>query len=150
MAGKALPSLLIGFVQATVVLLVAQLWFGIPFMGSYAVLHACLALFLLASIGIGLMISMLAANMQQAILLSFLLLMPVILMSGLFTPVSTMPRPLQYLDAINPLKYALDVTQRVYLEGAGLDSLGSDLIPLGLIALASLAGSGWLFRNRLI
>jgi ABC-2 type transport system permease protein len=149
MAGKALPSVLIGFVQATVVLLVAQLWFRIPFAGSYPVLYACLTLFLVASIGVGLMISMLAANMQQAILFSFMVLMPMILLSGLFTPVSTMPAALRDLDAVNPLRYALDITQRIYLEGAGLPALTSDLVPLAVIAAASLAASAWLFRNRL-
>jgi ABC-2 type transport system permease protein len=149
MAGKALPSVLIGFVQATVVLLMAQLWFRIPFAGSYPALYACLALFLVASTGVGLMISMLAANMQQAILFSFMVLMPMILLSGLFTPVSTMPPVLRDLDAVNPLRYALDITQRIYLEGAGLPALTSDLVPLALIAAASLAVSTWLFRNRL-
>lgn len=149
MSGKALPSVLIGFVQATVVLLIAQLWFRIPFAGSYPLLYACLALFLFASIGVGLMISMLAANMQQAILFSFLVLMPMILLSGLFTPVSTMPALLRDLDLVNPLRYALDITQRIYLEGAGVSALASDLLSLALIATATLAASAWLFRNRL-
>ncbi|HEX2244051.1 MAG TPA: ABC transporter permease, partial [Gammaproteobacteria bacterium] len=76
MAGKALPAVLIGIVQATMVLLVAQLWFQIPFAGSFITLYAGLGVFLLAAIGIGLLLSSVAATMQQAMLFSFLLIMP--------------------------------------------------------------------------
>src|ERR1043166_3960411 len=113
MAGKALPSILIGMVQATTILLVAQLWFRIPFAGSYGTLYAGLSLFLLAAVGIGLLVSSVVANMQQAMLFSFLLLMPFALLSGLTTPLSSMPVALQYFTLINPLRYAIDVTQRV-------------------------------------
>ena len=83
MAGKALPSLLIGFVQATNILLVAQLWFQIPFAGSFLTLYTGLSLFLLAAVGIGLLVSSIAATMQQAMLYSFLVMMPFALLSGL-------------------------------------------------------------------
>ena len=149
MAGKALPSMLIGLLQATVVLLVAQLWFHIPFAGSYLTLYASLTFFLLAAVGTGLLVSMVAANLQQALLFSFLLVMPFVLLSGLFTPLSSMPKFLQYLDVVNPLRYAVDIAQRVYLEGVGLGRLTSDLIPLGIVAAATLSVSSWMFRRRL-
>ncbi len=149
MAGKALPSMLIGLVQATVILLVAQLWFHIPFAGSFLTLYASLSLFLLAAVGAGLLISMVAANLQQALLFSFLLVMPFVLLSGLFTPLSSMPVFLQYLDAANPLRYAIDVAQRVYLEGVGLTRLTPDLLPLAVVAVLTLSLSSWMFRNRL-
>ena len=88
-------------------------------------------LFLLAAVGIGLLLSAVAATMQQAMLYSMLLIMPFSLLSGLTTPISSMPSAVQYLTAINPLRYAIDITRRVYLEGAGLDLLMSDLWPLG-------------------
>src|SRR6202044_2429208 len=114
----ALPSMLIGFVQATVILLVAQLWFHIPFAGSFLVLYLGLGLFLLAAVGIGLVLSCFAHTMQQAMLYSLLLIMPFILLSGLTTPISSMPDGIQYLTLINPLRYAIEVVHRVYLEGA--------------------------------
>ena len=67
MAGKALPSVLIGTVQATIMLLVAQLWFRIPFAGRFMTLYIGLALFLLAAVGIGLLVSSAVATTQQAI-----------------------------------------------------------------------------------
>ena len=83
MIGKAIPSMLVGTTQATLILLVAQLWFRIPFEGSFVTLYAGLAFFLLAAVGIGLMVSAFVATMQQAMLFSFVLLMPFTLLSGL-------------------------------------------------------------------
>jgi pyoluteorin transport system permease protein len=148
MAGKALPSVFIGFVQATNVLLVAQLWFRIPFAGSFLTLYIGLTFFLLAAVGIGLLLSSIALTMQQAMLYTFLVMMPCALLSGLTTPVSNMPDALQALTRANPLRYAIDLAERVYLEGSGLDLLVPDLLPLGLIALVTLSTAAWLFRNR--
>jgi ABC-2 type transport system permease protein len=149
MAGKALPSILVGTVQAGGVLLVAQLWFRIPFAGSYLTLCAGLLLFLLAAVGIGLLISAVAATMQQALLYSMLLIMPFSLLSGLTTPISSMPIALQYLTAINPLRYAIDITRRVYLEGTGLDLLISDLWPLAVLGTLTLWTAAWMFSHRM-
>ncbi|MGD0503411.1 MAG: ABC transporter permease [Steroidobacteraceae bacterium] len=149
MAGKALPSMVVGTIQAGGVLLVAQLWFRIPFVGSYATLFAGLLLFLLAAVGIGLLISAVAATMQQAMLYSMLLIMPFSLLSGLTTPISSMPAAVQYLTAINPLRYAIDITRRVYLEGTGLELLIPDLWPLALIAALTLTAASWMFSHRM-
>jgi ABC-2 type transport system permease protein len=149
MAGKALPSMVVGTIQATGVLLVAQLWFRIPFAGSYLTLFSGLLLFLLAAIGIGLLISAVAATMQQAMLYSMLLIMPFSLLSGLTTPLSSMPIAVQYLTTINPLRYAIDITRRVYLEGAGLELLTADLWPLALLAVLTLGASSWMFSHRM-
>jgi ABC-2 type transport system permease protein len=149
MAGKALPSMLVGIVQATLVLLVAQLWFRIPFAGSFLTLYAGISLFLVASIGIGLLLSSVAATMQQAMLFSFLLIMPFSLLSGLTTPISSMPEILQYLTLINPLRYAIDIAHRVYLEGVGLRLLFPELWPLAVIGIVTLSVASWMFRHRL-
>jgi ABC-2 type transport system permease protein len=131
------------------VLLVAQLWFRIPFVGAYVTLYAGLMLFLLAAVGMGLLISAVSATMQQSMLYSMLLIMPFSLLSGLTTPISSMPRWVQYLTSINPLSYAIDITRRVYLEGAGLGLLSADLWPLALIAMLTLSGAAWTFGRRL-
>jgi ABC-2 type transport system permease protein len=149
MAGKAVPAMLIGVVQATNALLVAQLWFRIPFAGSYLTLYVGLILFLLAAVGIGLFVSSVAATMQQAMLYAFVLMMPFALLSGLTTPVASMPRLIQDFTLINPLRYAIDLAHRVYLEGAGLDRLLPDLWPMAIIATVTLAAAAWMFRNRL-
>ena len=149
MAGKALPSMLVGIVQATGVLLVAQLWFRIPFQGSCLTLYAGLVLFVLAAVGIGLVVSALTYTMQQAMLFSFVLIMPFALLSGLTTPLRNMPVSLQYFTAINPLRYAIDIAQRVYLEGAGIGILLPDLWPLAAISAITLTAASWMFKHRL-
>jgi ABC-2 type transport system permease protein len=148
MVGKAAPSMVIGTIQATGVLLVGQLWFRIPFAGSYLVLYAGLLLFLLAAVGMGLLLSAIAGTMQQAMLYSMLFIMPFSLLSGFTTPLSSMPGALQDFTLINPLRYAIDISRRVYLEGAGLDVLGHDLWPLAVIALVTLTAAAWVFRHR--
>jgi ABC-2 type transport system permease protein len=149
MAGKAMPSVLVGIVQATNILLVAQLWFRIPFAGSFLTLYAGLFLFLLAAVGIGLLVSSFAATMQQAMLFSFLVMMPFALLSGLATPLSNMPEPLQYFTLANPLRYAIEIAERVYLEGADLARLAPDLWPLAVIAAVTLSTASWMFSKRL-
>ncbi|HUK02640.1 MAG TPA: ABC transporter permease [Steroidobacteraceae bacterium] len=149
MVGKALPAMMIGLTQATGVLLVAQLWFRIPFAGSFVTLYSGLILFVLAAVGIGLMLSSVAATMQQAMLFGFIIIMPFSLLSGLTTPLTNMPAALQALTAVNPLRYAIDIAQRVYLEGSTLASLTQDLFPLALIAAVTLTVASWLFRYRL-
>ena len=149
MIGKALPSTAVGLIQATLIFLVAQLWFQIPFAGSLITLYSGLVLFVIAAVGIGLFVSSLVANMQQAMLFSFVLLMPFILLSGLATPIANMPDVFQAITLIDPLRYALDITRRVYLEGTGLKQLVGDLWPLVVIAAVTLPVAAWMFRNRL-
>lgn len=149
MAGKALPSIIVGMVQASVILTVGQLWFRIPFAGSFVVLYAGLLVFLLAAVGLGLLVSAIAATMQQAMLYSFVVMMPFALLSGLTTPIASMPQFVQTLTLANPLRFAIDIARRVYLEGAGIDVLLPDLWPLALIATLTLSLASWAFRHRL-
>jgi ABC-2 type transport system permease protein len=149
MIGKALPATMVGIVQATLILLVAQFWFRIPFAGSFFTLYAGLILFVLAAVGIGLFISSIAATMQQAMLFSFTLMMPFVILSGFSTPIANMPPFFQLLTYLDPLRYAVDITRRVYLEGVGLPQLWNDLWPLAVIAMVTLPVAAWFFRNRL-
>jgi ABC-2 type transport system permease protein len=150
MIGKAVPPMLVGIMQATLVLLVAELWFEIPFAGSFVTLYIALTFFLLSASGIGLLLSSVAATMQQAMLYSFMLIMPFSLLSGLTTPISSMPEVLQYFTRINPLRYAIEMAHRVYLEGAGLRLLWPEIWPLIIIAIITLSAASWMFRHRLV
>jgi ABC-2 type transport system permease protein len=141
--------MLIGLMQSTIVLTVALFWFEIPLAGSLLTLYAGLVLFIIASVGLGLSISAVSANMQQAMLYTFMLIMPLILLSGLATPVRNMPQFLQIATLVNPLRFAVDLVQRVYLEGVGLLEVIHDIIPLVIISAVTLPLAAWLFRNRL-
>lgn len=149
MAGKCLPSVLVGIVVATSILLVAQLWFRIPFEGSLVTLYAGLAAFLFAAVGLGLLLSALSATMQQAMLYSLAVMIPFALLSGLTTPIANMPVVLQWLTFANPLRYAIDIARRVYLDGAGFGALGGDFWPLLVIAGLTLPLAAFMFRRRL-
>lgn len=150
MIGKAIPPVLIGLTQSTLILLVTRFWFQVPMAGSIFTIYAGLLMFTIASVGIGLSISALSANMQQAMLYTFVLIMPMMLLSGLTTPVRNMPEILQVLTMANPLRFAIELVQRVYLEGVGLLTVWHNLIPLLIIAAVTLPLATWLFRNRLV
>jgi ABC-2 type transport system permease protein len=147
LAGKALASLAIGMLQAGGIVLVAQLWFRIPFAGSFLALAAGLAVFLLAATGIGLAVSSISTTTQQAFLLSFVIVMPFALLSGLTTPIIAMPKAFQYLTLIDPLRYGVELGQRAYLEGVGLDLLWPDIWPMALIAAVTLPLAAFMFRR---
>jgi len=100
-------------------------------------------------VGIGLSISALSLTMQQAMLYTFLLIMPMMLLSGLLTPVKNMPEALQIATYANPLRFGLDIVRRVYLEGAGLADVAIEFVPLLVLAAVTLPLAAWLFRNRL-
>ena len=147
--GKSMPGLLIGTFEASLVVTLAVFWFGVPLMGSLAVLYSGILLFVSAAVGVGLMISSLAATLQQALLGAFLFLVPAVILSGFATPIDNMPPAVQALTLIDPLRYYLVILRSVFLEGAGFALLIHQMWPLGLIALATLAAAGWLFRHRM-
>jgi drug efflux transport system permease protein len=146
--GKGLPGLLIGAVEASAIILAAVWWFAIPLRGSLLALYLGLALFIAAVTGIGLMLSSLAATQQQALLGAFLYMVPSIILSGFATPIANMPEAVQDLTLVNPLRYFLIVVRAVFLEGADMRQLWPQYWPMALIAVASLAAAGWLFRQR--
>ncbi|MCE1250589.1 MAG: ABC transporter permease [Comamonadaceae bacterium] len=147
--GKALPSILIGLLQSSIIFLIIRFWFEIPMQGSVGLLYFGLIVFTIASVGVGLSISALSLTMQQAMLYTFLLIMPLMLLSGLFTPVRNMPEVLQLATYANPLRFGMDIVRRVYLEGAGLIDIWRQFIPLLVLAATTLPLAAWLFRNRL-
>ena len=149
MMGKAVAPVLVGLVQATLVLIVSITLFAIPFAGSYILLYLCLILFNFAIVGVGLCISVFSSNQQQSMLYGFTIIMPMILLSGFATPISSMPDIMQWATYVNPVRYAVDFSQRIYLEGAGIRDIWPDLWPLAIIAIVTNGAASRLFRNGL-
>lgn len=147
--GKALPSILVGLLQSTIIYLIIRYWFGIPMNGQVWLMYLGLITFTTAAVGLGLSISAVALTMQQAMLYTFILIMPLMLLSGLLTPVRNMPEILQWITYANPLRFGIDLVRRVYLEGAGFRDVSFDFVPLLAIAAVTLPLAAWLFRNRL-
>ncbi len=147
--GKGLPGIIIGFVEANFIILMAVWWFNIPFRGSLATLYAGLFLFLFSAVGIGLMISSIAVTQQQGLLGAFLFLVPSIILSGFATPIANMPQLVQYLTLINPMRYFLIILRSIFLQGGSAQLLWPQYWPMMLIGLATLTLAGVLFRRRL-
>lgn len=146
--GKGLPGLLIGTLEASVIIAAAVWWFDVPLRGGLLPLYLGLLLFVIAVTGIGLMISSLAVTQQQALLGAFLFMVPSIILSGFATPIANMPGWVQDLTLLNPMRYFLVIVRSVFLEGAGVPSLDSQYWPMAMIGVASMAAAGWLFRKR--
>lgn len=147
--GKAIPPIVVGLAQATFILAICLYWFHIPFAGSFADLYISLCVFTLSCAGIGLCISAISLNMQQALVYCFVTLLPMVLLSGLATPVSAMPEALKIATYANPLRFALVCVRGVYLEGATLADIAGNFVPMLGVAAVTLPLAGWLFRNRL-
>jgi ABC-2 type transport system permease protein len=132
MLGKILPFVLVGYVQMTVVLLLGWIVFGVPVRGSLVQLYAVTLLFVLGSLGLGLFVSTVARTQAQAMQMSFMLLMPNILLSGFMFPVEAMPRPMQWMSVVLPLTHYLKVLRGILLRDTGVAHL---LPEVGLLAL---------------
>ena len=147
--GKSVPALLIGLAQATAMVLVGVFVFGVPFRGSIALLYAAMVVYLLAVIGVGLFVSSLARTQQQAILYSFMFMVPAILLSGFASPVENMPDWLQTVTVANPVRHFLVIVKGLFLKALPASEVALHLRPLVVIAAVTLTASSWLFRRRI-
>jgi ABC-2 type transport system permease protein len=147
--GKTLPFFLIGLFDAGMIGLFGTLWFQVPFRGSLAVLLAGLMLFLLCALGIGLFISTISATQQQAMVTAFFFIMPAVTFSGFGFPISSMPRAVQWLTYLDPLRYLLVVLRAVYLKGIGLGVLWPQMAAMAALGSLLLAVSVLRFRKSL-
>ena len=137
--GKIVPFLIIGFVQMSVILILGWLLFDIPVRGSLPLLYAMAFAFIVANLGIGLLMSTLVRSQLQAMQMGFLFLLPNILLSGFMFPRSAMPAPAQWLGSTLPLTYFLEVLRGVLLKGVGLRHLWQEGLILTLFAVVLVA-----------
>ncbi len=132
-AGKTAPFLLTGLLQAALVMLVARLWFGIGIRGDLPLLLAGILLHLAACLGIGILLSTLAETQQQAMLLTSLVFMPSLLLSGFIFPIANMPAAVQAFTWLVPLRYFLVIVRGIYLKGVGIAVLWHEFARLALL-----------------
>jgi ABC-2 type transport system permease protein len=148
-AAKLLPLGAIKLAGLAIGIAVAVWGFGVPLRGSLGLYFALSTLIFVVSAGLGVAIGTLADTMQQALLLSFFLIFPMIFLSGMMSPIYNMPAVLQALSLLNPLRYYVTITMDVFLKGVGLDILWPQAAALAALGLAVFSASLLRFRRSL-
>ncbi|MBK1881441.1 ABC transporter permease [Luteolibacter pohnpeiensis] len=148
MIGKAVPAIMVSFIQATMILVVAVFIYQVPFRGSLLLLYGGMFFYSLALIGVGLLISALSKTQQQAFLGAFAFMMPAILLSGFSSPVENMPHWLQILSWPNPVRHFVEIVKGVFLKDASLDRIISVIVPLAIISSFTLTTAAIMFRRK--
>jgi len=146
--GKLLPFVLVGFIDALLVVGVVSLWFRVPLRGSLLLLFGLSTVFMLTTLGLGLFLSTISRNQQQAMLTAVFFMVPQILLSGFAFPIENMPRFFQLLTTIIPLKYYLTVIRGIFLKGVGWPELWDEAVAMLAFGVIILALSVVLFRKR--
>jgi ABC-2 type transport system permease protein len=147
--GKLLPFFLIGLVEIAVVVAVAVFGFGVPVRGSVWLLFGLSPIFMLTTLGLGLFISTISRNQQQAMLTAAFFIIPQIILSGFIFPIENMPRPIQWLTYVVPLRYFLVIIRGLFLKAVGLSALWDETAALLVFGLAILSLSILRFRKKL-
>jgi len=147
--GKTAPYVLVALFDFFEVLVIGVLWFRVPVHGSLLLLLALSLLFLISSLALGIVISTISGTQQEAMLMSFMILMPSIFLSGFFFPLEAMPWPLQALSYLVPLRYMLSIVRGIVLKGTGLALLRTEVVILGLYCVLILWVSSTRFRKSL-
>lgn len=146
--GKLLPALFISIFEASFILFVAITFFKVPLVGSIWLLYLSVCVFLFSMSGIGLFVSSLSKTQQQAILGSFVVMLPSFLLSGFATPITNMPDWLQPFTNLIPLKYYLELTKGIFLKDIDFSIALTQLAPMLIFGIISLAGTVIFFKRR--
>ena len=147
--GKLVPYVVIAFGDAVEVLVLGTLWFHVPVRGNIGLLLGLAGLFVMTTLSIGLFISTIAHTQQEAMLTTFMTILPTIFLSGFFFPVAAMPQVLQWISAIIPLKYFLIIVRSIVLKGVGLQLLLSEAVTLAVMGIVMMVVASSRFRKRL-
>ena len=147
--GKTLPFALIGLIDVVMIALVGVFWFKVPLRGNPLVLLLGNILFLMSSVGIGLLISTISSTQQQAQISTFFFMNPAFILSGFAFPLENMPEWLQYLTYINPLRYFLVIIRGTFLKGIGLEVLWPQMLAMAILGGLMITLSSMRFRKRL-
>lgn len=147
--GKLLPYVILAFFNTAEVLLIGALWFKLPIRGDLGLLMLLSGLFLVSSLGIGLLVSTVARTQQEATLTVFMTLLPGIFLSGFFFPIEAMPRVLQWLSYLIPLRYYLVIIRSLLLKGVGAQTLAGEIMALSIFGTAIMTAAVLRFRKRL-
>jgi ABC-2 type transport system permease protein len=147
--GKTVPFFIVGLADVALVAAVGTLWFQVPFRGNPLVLLLGVVLFLLSTLGVGLLISTLSSTQQQAFASGFFFLNPAFTLSGFAFPITSMPKAMRLITYLDPLRYFLVILRGTFLKGVGLGVLWDQMLALGLLTASLLAISIARFRKSI-
>ncbi|MCK0129998.1 ABC transporter permease [Flavobacteriaceae bacterium F08102] len=147
--GKLFPFWVIGMGLLTVGLLLAKLIFNVPMLGSLALMYFYTSIYILVILGIGLFISNFTDTQQQAMFIAWFFTVIFILMSGLFTPIESMPKWAQLITEFNPIKYFVEVMRMVMLKGSGLIDILPQLLKTLLYAVVMNGLAVWSYKKTI-
>jgi ABC-2 type transport system permease protein len=148
MLAKVIPTFVVSLASLALALWLPW-WFAVPMRGSLALFLGLSALFLFSSLGLGLVIGVVARNLQQALLLSFFTIFPVMVISGGFVPVESMPRAIQYVSLLSPLRHYVEIGLGIFLKGVGIDVLWRPAAVMTTLGLAVFGLGLFRFRRQL-
>ncbi len=142
--GKTVPFAVIGFVDVALITVVAVGWFGVPIRGNLLLLFVATGLYLMTTLGVGLLISTVSQTQQQAMMSTFFFYFPAVLLSGFMFPIANMPEVVQWLTYLNPLRYFLVIVRGIFLKGVGPGILWPQMVALAVMGSVTL----WLAAGR--
>ncbi len=146
--GKIIPFALIGFLEMSIALAFGIIWFKIPFVGSWPLLYGLSFLFLFTTLGVGIFISTVVKTQQQAMFFSWFFSLFALMTSGFFTPIANIPKSIQYLTYINPLRYFMKIVRGIIMKGASLDALYPEVAAMVIFGLVVFSFSWIRFSKR--
>jgi ABC-2 type transport system permease protein len=147
--GKMIPLGLISYFESGLIVLLALLWFHVPFRGSFLLLFAMAPVFLVTNLSLGLLISVTSRTQQEAQIVSFLLIMPQVLLSGFMFPIQNMPQAIQYVTYAIPFRYFLEFVRALFLKGIGAGVVWPQMLMLVLFAVGLSVLAVTTMRRRL-
>ncbi len=147
--GKILPYVILAFIDTLEVLAIGHWWFGVPVQGALWLIITCSGLLLLSGLGIGLFASTIANTQQEAMLTVWMTLLPSIFLSGFFFPLEAMPKILQWISYIIPLRYYLVIIRALMIKGVGISAIWQEMLSLALFGLLIMGAASARFRKRL-
>ena len=147
--GKLLPYVVLAFLNVLEVLALGHWWFGVPIRGDIWLILAMSGLFLLSSLGTGLLASTMANTQQEAMLSVWMMLLPSIFLAGFFFPLEAMPKVLQWISFVFPLRYYLAIIRSLMLKGVGLAAVQDEVLALAAFGIVIMTAASLRFRKRL-
>jgi len=147
--GKLLPYVALAFVDVFEILIIGHFWFQVPIRGDLSLIIILSGLFIISSLGIGLFASTIANTQQEAMITVLVTMLPSIFLSGFFFPIDAMPKFLQIVSYIIPLRFYLVIIRALLLKGVGAVALQNEIIALIIFAIVIMAAASARFRKRL-